>query len=101
MIYYKKFLTIMSSASIVKRVAESNCLANIVNDRELRTIFTAGQLHIVIPSVFTISQDINASFAKCRKKMGKMLKVSVVISLFSAGGTNQVQGLFWAPPFCN
>jgi len=70
----------MPSTSIVKWVTESNRPANVINDAKLQNIMTAGQPHTIVPSVSTISQDINASFAKCHKN--KMLKVSAKLSLF-------------------
>lgn len=79
----KMFLIMMRSASIVKWVTESNRPANIVNDAKLQNIMTAGRPHTIIPSVSTVSQDINALFAKCHDKIGKMLKVSAKLSLFS------------------
>ncbi len=64
------------SACVVKWVTESNRSANIVNDAKLQNMFTAGRSHTVVPSVSTVTRDIHASFAKCREKIGKLLKVS-------------------------
>jgi hypothetical protein len=87
------------SASIVKWVTESNRPANIVNDAELQIIFTAGRPHATIPSVSTVTRDVNASFTKCREKIGKLLKVSTKSSLSrrQCHIINHFSGLFWAP----
>jgi len=71
------------SACIVKWVTESNRPANIVNDAELQNIFTAGRPHTIIPSVSTITRNINASFTKCHEKIGKLLQVSTKLPLFT------------------
>jgi hypothetical protein len=66
----------ISSASIVKWVTVNNRPASIVNDTELHNLLTAGRPHATIPSASTVKRDINASFANCREKIGKLLKVS-------------------------
>lgn len=71
----KHCLITTHSACIVKWVTESNRPANIVSDAELQNIFTAGRPHAVVPSVSTVTRDVHASFANCREKIGKLLKV--------------------------
>ena len=93
-------LIMTPSACIVKWVMESNQPANIVNDAELQNIFTAGQPHAIIPSVSTVTRDVNASFTKCHEKIGKLLQVSTKLPLF-AGTINRLQGLFWVPSLCD
>jgi hypothetical protein len=65
-----------SSACIVKWVTVNNRPAIIVNDIELNNLLTAGRPHAIIPSASTVKRDINASFAKSREKIGKLLQVS-------------------------
>ena len=68
-------LIITFSAYLVKWVTVNNRPASIVNDIELHNLLTAGWPHAIIPSVSTVTRDINASFAKCREKIGTLLKV--------------------------
>jgi len=84
------------SACIVKWVTESNQAANIVNDAELQNIFTAGWPHTIIPSVSTVTCNVNALFTKCYEKIGKLLQVSTKSPLFT-GAINRLLGLFWVP----
>jgi hypothetical protein len=63
-----------SSARIVKWVTENNRPANIIKDRELRELLTAGRPHIELPSPDTISRDIKASFNKCRERIATLLR---------------------------
>jgi hypothetical protein len=63
-------------ACIVKWVTENNRPASIVGDSELGIIMTAGRPNATVPSISTVIRDINASFAKSREKIGKLLKVS-------------------------
>jgi hypothetical protein len=61
-------------AHIVKWIAENNRPANILTDRELITLFTAGRPHITVPSPKTITRDVKASFEACREHIGKLLR---------------------------
>ena len=61
-------------AHLVKWVTENNRLANIINDRELRDLLTAGRPSVELPSNKTISRDINTSFEKCRARIAKLLQ---------------------------
>jgi hypothetical protein len=63
-------------ARIVKWVTENNRPANIVNDRELQELLTAGRPHIKLPSRQTVSRDVNACFRKCRERITQLLQVS-------------------------
>ena len=62
-----------NSAHLVKWITENNRPANIINDRELRELLTAGRPSVDLPSNKTISRDINASFEKCRARITKLL----------------------------
>jgi hypothetical protein len=55
-------------------VTENNRPTNIVNDRGLRELLKAGRPNIEIPSVWTVSRDIQASFKKCRDRIAKLLQ---------------------------
>jgi hypothetical protein len=63
------------SAHLVKWITENNRPVNIINDRELRNLLTAGRPSIELPSNRTISRDINASFEKCQARVAKLLQV--------------------------
>ena len=67
-------LTIKCSAHLVKWLMENNRPVNIVNDRELRNLLTAGHPTIQLPTNPTISHDINTSFEKCRERIEKLLQ---------------------------
>jgi hypothetical protein len=58
----------------MKWVTESNRPVNIVNDRELCDLLTAGRPSINLPSNDTISKDIDAAFKKCRDHIAKLLQ---------------------------
>jgi hypothetical protein len=58
-----------SRAYIVKQVTKNNCPASIVNNTELHDLLIAGRPHAIIPSVSTVTRDINASvigYAYCQ-----------------------------------
>ena len=61
-------------ARLVKWVTENNRPTNIVSDRELEQLLTAGRPHIKVPSSDTVSRDVKACFMKCREHIGKILK---------------------------
>ena len=63
-----------NSAHLVKWITENNRPANIINDRELRDLLTAGRPNIELPSNNTIFRDIKASFEKCRNRIAKLLQ---------------------------
>jgi hypothetical protein len=63
------------SAHLVKWITENNRPVNIINDRELRNLLTAGRPSVELPSNRTISRDINASFEKCQMRVAKLLQV--------------------------
>jgi hypothetical protein len=62
------------SAHLVKWVTENNRPVNIINDRELQNLLTAGWPGVNLPSNRTISRDINASFLKCHDRVAKLLQ---------------------------
>ena len=67
-------LIVLSRARLVKWVTENNRPMNIVNDRELEELLTAGRPHIKVPSAATVSRDVKACFKKCCERIGKLLK---------------------------
>jgi len=71
-----------NSAHLVKWVTENNRPINIINDRELRDLLTAGRPSIQLPGNTTISRDINASFEKCRERIAKLLEVRQLNHIF-------------------
>jgi len=71
------------SARLVKWVTENNRPMNIINDRELHKLLTAGRPSIHLPSCYTISRDINAAFEKCRDRVAKLLQVHLLHSFLS------------------
>ena len=70
------------SARLVKWVTENNRPPNIIHDRELRNLLTAGRPTIHLPSRDTISRDIKAAFEKCQDRVAKLLQVSLILPLF-------------------
>lgn len=67
-------LALTYSAHLVKWITENNRPVNIINDRELRDLLMAGRPSIQLPSNYTISRDINASFEKCQERVAKLLQ---------------------------
>ena len=63
-----------------------------------KTFSLPGNLMPPIPFTSTVSQDIKASFAKCRVKIGKLLKVSEICDSFHVLLTN-FQDYFGCPHF--
>jgi hypothetical protein len=47
---------------------------NVINDRALRDLLTAGRPSIDLPSDDTISRDIKTSFEKCWVRIAKLLQ---------------------------
>jgi len=62
----KRLLTIKCSTHLVKWLMENNWPINIINDRELWDILTAGCPSIQLPTNPLISNDIHTSFEKCQ-----------------------------------
>jgi hypothetical protein len=58
----------------VKWITESNRPANVINDRELQELLTAGRPKLSLPSLTTLLRDIHASFDKCRERIAKLLR---------------------------
>jgi hypothetical protein len=67
------------SAEIVRWVAESMRPFKIVNDRGFRCLMKTGRPGYYIPSPETVSRDTKKVFARCRKRIAKMLQVISVI----------------------
>jgi hypothetical protein len=63
------------SAHLVKWLTENNRPINIINDRELRELLTAGRPSIQLPTNPTILRDIHMSFEKCQVRIAKLLQV--------------------------
>jgi hypothetical protein len=55
----------------------------IVEDRELLELLSAGRPGVDIPGCRTVSRDIEESFAKCKERIGKLLKVRVPFYCFT------------------
>ncbi|KAG1806027.1 hypothetical protein EV424DRAFT_1329888, partial [Suillus variegatus] len=53
---------------------ENNRPVNIINDRALRDLLLSGRPNIELPSHFTITRDIRASFEKCQERIGTLLQ---------------------------
>ncbi|KAG2099277.1 uncharacterized protein F5147DRAFT_582695, partial [Suillus discolor] len=62
-------------ANLVRWITENNRPVNIINDRALRDLLLSGRPNIELPSHFTISRDIWASFEKCQERIGTLLQV--------------------------
>ena len=70
---HRSHTTLEARAHLVKWVVESNRPAEILNDRELRTLLTAGCPKLEIPTPTTLHRDICASYEKCRDRIAKLL----------------------------
>jgi hypothetical protein len=66
-----------SRAEIVRWVAESQRPIGIVADRGFQCLMKTGRPQCYIPSPTTVSRDIKKVFASARKRMAKMLQVSM------------------------
>jgi hypothetical protein len=55
---HRSHTTIEARAHIVKWITESNRPTAIINDRELRTLLTAGRPKLELPSAYTVRHDI-------------------------------------------
>lgn len=63
------------SAEVVRWVAESMRPFKIVNDRGFQCLMKTGRPGLYIPSPETVSRDTKKVFARCRKRIAKMLQV--------------------------
>ena len=70
---HRSHTTLEARAHLVKWVVESNRPAEILNDRELRTLLTTGRPKLEIPTPTTLRRDICASYEKCRDRIAKLL----------------------------
>ena len=68
-----------NSAHLVRWITENNRPPNIINDRKLCKLLTAGQPTTNLPSHQTISRNIYTSFKKCQARVTKLLQVSIFI----------------------
>jgi hypothetical protein len=66
-------------AEIVRWVCESLRPFKIVEDRGFKILMKTGRPEYYIPSPSTVSRDVRLVFANVRKRMAKMLKVSLGI----------------------
>jgi hypothetical protein len=71
---HRSHTTVKARAHIVKWVTESNRPSEIIGDRELRELLTAGRPKLELPSSTTIRRDIKASFARCRDRIATLLR---------------------------
>jgi hypothetical protein len=74
------------SAHIVRWITENNRPANVVNDRELRELLTAGRPNIVLPGPITVTRDIKACFDTCRDRIAKLLHVCFCLHFILGSG---------------
>ena len=65
----------VASAEIVRWVAESMRPFNIVKDRGFVSLMKTGRPGYYIPSPETVSRDTKKVFARCRKRIAKILQV--------------------------
>jgi hypothetical protein len=75
-LFYRTVLNPRHSAHLVKWITKNNRPVNIINDRELHSLLTAGQPSVELPSNQTILHNINASFERCWGRISKLLNVS-------------------------
>ena len=87
------------SAHLVKWVTESNRPVNIVDDRELRELLSAGRPQLEIPSRDTLSRKIHLAFEKASERIGKLLRVSFF--LLPIDPTTLIAEQSWSFALCN
>jgi hypothetical protein len=75
---HSQHTTTESRAEIVCWVAESKRPFKVVSDRGFQSLMKTGRLGYYIPSPVTISRDVKKVFANARKRIAKMLQVSVI-----------------------
>lgn len=66
-----------SRAEIVRWVSESLRPFSIVKDRGFQSLMKTGQPEYYLPSPKTVSRDTKLMFARTRKRIAKMLTVSI------------------------
>jgi hypothetical protein len=68
----------MSRAEIVRWVTESKRPFTIVKDRGFQSLMKTGRPEYAIPSPATVSRDVKKVFVEVRKRIAKMLQVSIL-----------------------
>jgi hypothetical protein len=71
---HRSHTTLEARAHLVKWIVESNRPPEILNDRELRTLLTAGRPKLEIPTPTTLRRDIRAAFDNCQDRVAKLLQ---------------------------
>ena len=71
---HRTHTTSQARAHIVKWVTESTRPADIISDRELRELLTAGRPKLELPSPNTVRRDIQASFERAQGIIRKLLQ---------------------------
>ena len=74
-------LTSLDSAEIVRWVAESMRPFSVVEDRGFRSLMKTGRPEYYLPSCSTVSRDVKEVFIRVRKRIAKMLQVSLCIDI--------------------
>lgn len=89
-------------ANLVRWITENNRPVNIINDRALRDLLLSGRPNIELPSHFTITRDIRASFEKCQERIGTLLQVCdhihVNLAAESQPAYRNMMAVFILPP---
>ena len=67
-------------AHFAKWIVKSNQPVNIINDKELPNLLTAGHPKLSLPSSATIMHDIKTSFEKCRDRIVKLCGYVIYLS---------------------
>jgi hypothetical protein len=62
-------------------ITENARPANIIKDRELHDLLTAGRPNIILPSPNTILRDIRVLFTTCQAHIRKLLMVCVSLTV--------------------
>jgi hypothetical protein len=75
---HRQHTTTESRAEIVRWVAESKRPFKVVSDCGFQSLMKTGRPGYYIPSPVTVSRDVKKVFANARKRITKMLQVSVI-----------------------
>ena len=99
-LFLKSLSYSLSSAKIVRWVAESKCPFQIVNDRGFRSLMKTGCPDYHISSAETVSRDVKKVFVHCRQRISQMLKVHQSILCCEQTGLYVDIGISRSPQFC-
>jgi hypothetical protein len=80
-------------AEIVRWVSESKRPFKIVEDRGFQSLMKTGRPGYSLPSPSTVSRDVKQVFKCVRKRIARMLRVSISISLLYQHGTHSKVGI--------